>query len=68
MPKRYIPFEAVPIQVQATLNNFTRTRLLKYSGNDKVENFLLKGLPFLCFLILHLAPRFLFFALASVVG
>ena len=36
MPIRYIPYDKVPVQGQAILNNITRTqRLLRYKDNDK---------------------------------
>lgn len=46
MPIRYIPFYPEPIEGQALLNNFTRTRrVLTYRDNDKSAQRLLRGMP-----------------------
>lgn len=46
MPIRYIPFYPEPIEGQALLNNFTRTRrALTYRDNDKPAQRLLRGMP-----------------------
>ncbi|GIV67049.1 MAG: hypothetical protein KatS3mg047_1442 [Bellilinea sp.] len=46
MPIRYIPFYPEPIEGQALLNNFTRTRrALTYRDNDKPVQRLLRGMP-----------------------
>ena len=47
MPIRYIPYDKVPVQGQAILDNITRTqRLLRYKDNDKVYEKILRGLPY----------------------
>ena len=39
MAIKYIPYYKEPIEGQAILNNFTRTkRILKYRDNDKIFN------------------------------
>lgn len=46
MPIRYIPFYPEPIEGQALLNNFTRTRrALTYRDNDKPAQRILRGMP-----------------------
>lgn len=46
MPVRYIPFYPEPIEGQALLNNFTRTRrALTYRDNDKPAQRILRGMP-----------------------
>jgi adenine-specific DNA-methyltransferase len=46
MPIRYIPFYPEPIEGQALLNNFTRTRRsLTYRDNDKPAQRILRGMP-----------------------
>jgi adenine-specific DNA-methyltransferase len=47
MPIRYIPYDKVPVQGQAILDNITRTqRLLRYKDNDKVYEKIIRGLPY----------------------
>ena len=47
MPIRYIPYDKVPVQGQAILNNITRAqRLLRYKDNDKVYEKIIRGLPY----------------------
>lgn len=46
MAIKYIPYFKEPIQGQAILDNFTRTkRVLKYAENDKVLNRIERGMP-----------------------
>ena len=46
MAIKYIPYFKEPIQGQAILDNFTRTkRVLKYVENDKVLNRIERGMP-----------------------
>lgn len=46
MPVRYVPYQPVPVEGQAVLNNVTRTRrLLTYRGADGVERRIARGLP-----------------------
>lgn len=46
MAIKYIPYYKEPIEGQAILNNFTRTkRILKYRDNDKIFNSIKKGMP-----------------------
>ncbi len=46
MPIRYVPFYPEPIEGQALLNNFTRTRrALTYRDNDKPAQRILRGMP-----------------------
>ena len=46
MPVKYIPFDPEPIEGQALLDTFQRTRrALKYKGNDGPETRILRGLP-----------------------
>lgn len=46
MAVKYIPYFKEPIEGQAILDNFTRTkRILKYADNDKVLNRIDKGMP-----------------------
>lgn len=47
MAIKYIPYDKVPVKGQAILNNITRTqRLLSYKDNDKVENKIIRGIPY----------------------
>ncbi len=43
MRQKYLPFFPETIKGQAILDNFTRT--LRYSGNDKVKERILRGMP-----------------------
>lgn len=43
MPIKYIPYYPDTITGQAILDNFTRT--LKYSGNDRIKDKILRGMP-----------------------
>ncbi len=43
MRQKFLPFFPDTIKGQAILNNFTRT--LRYSGNDKVKERILRGMP-----------------------
>lgn len=46
MAVKYVPYFKEPIEGQAILDNFTRTkRILKYADNDKVLNRIEKGMP-----------------------
>ncbi len=46
MPIDYVPYFPQPIEGQAVLNNFTRTRrLLTYRDNDKVLRHIARGMP-----------------------
>lgn len=46
MAVKYVPYFKEPIEGQAILDNFTRTkRILKYADNDKVLNRIDKGMP-----------------------
>lgn len=46
MAVKYVPYFKEPIEGQAILDNFTRTkRILKYADNDKVFNRIDKGMP-----------------------
>ncbi len=46
MAVKYVPYFKEPIEGQAILDNFTRTkRILKYADNDKVFNRIEKGMP-----------------------
>jgi adenine-specific DNA-methyltransferase len=46
MPIKYVPFYPEPIEGQALLNNFTRTRrALTYRDNDKPVQRILRGMP-----------------------
>lgn len=46
MAVKYVPYFKEPIEGQAILDNFTRTkRILKYANNDKVLNRIDKGMP-----------------------
>lgn len=46
MAVKYVPYFKEPIEGQAILDNFTRTkRVLKYADNDKVLNRIDKGMP-----------------------
>jgi len=46
MPIKYVPFYPEPIEGQALLNNFTRTRrALAYRDNDKPVQRILRGMP-----------------------
>lgn len=46
MAVKYVPYFKEPIEGQAILDNFTRTkRILKYADNDKVLNRMNKGMP-----------------------
>ena len=46
MAVKYVPYFREPIEGQAILDNFTRTkRVLKYADNDKVLNRIDKGMP-----------------------
>lgn len=46
MAVKYVPYFKEPIEGQAILDNFTRTkRILKYANNDKVFNRIDKGMP-----------------------
>ncbi|MEP0806536.1 MAG: site-specific DNA-methyltransferase [Chloroflexota bacterium] len=46
MPIQYVPFYPDPIEGQALLNNFTRTRrALSYRDNDKPTQRILRGMP-----------------------
>lgn len=46
MAVKYVPYFKEPIEGQAILDNFTRTkRILKYAENDKVLNRIDKGMP-----------------------
>ncbi len=46
MAIKYVPYFKEPIQGQAILDNFTRTkRVLKYAENDKVLNRIERGMP-----------------------
>ena len=46
MAIKYIPYYKEPIEGQAILDNFTRTkRILKYRDNDKIFNSIKKGMP-----------------------
>jgi adenine-specific DNA-methyltransferase len=46
MPIKYVPFHPEPIEGQALLNNFTRTRrALAYRDNDKPAQRILRGMP-----------------------
>lgn len=46
MPIKYVPFHPEPIEGQALLNNFTRTRrALSYRDNDKPAQRILRGMP-----------------------
>lgn len=46
MTVKYVPYFKEPIEGQAILDNFTRTkRILKYADNDKVFNRIEKGMP-----------------------
>ena len=46
MAIKYVPYFKEPIQGQAILDNFTRTkRMLKYAENDKVLNRIERGMP-----------------------
>lgn len=46
MAVKYVPYFKDPIEGQAILDNFTRTkRILKYADNDKVKERIEKGLP-----------------------
>lgn len=46
MAVKYVPYFKEPIEGQAILDNFTRTkRVLKYADNDKVLNRIEKGMP-----------------------
>ena len=46
MPIDYIPYLPQPIEGQAVLDNFTRTRrLLSYRDNDKVLRRIARGMP-----------------------
>ena len=46
MPINYVPFYPTPIEGQALLNNFTRTRrALAYRDNDKPAQRILRGMP-----------------------
>jgi adenine-specific DNA-methyltransferase len=46
MPIKYIPYYPEPIEGQALLNNFTRTRrALAYRDNDKPAQRILRGMP-----------------------
>ena len=46
MAVKYVPYFKEPIQGQAILDNFTRTkRVLKYAENDKVLNRIERGMP-----------------------
>lgn len=46
MAVKYVPYFKDPIEGQAILDNFTRTkRVLKYADNDKVFNRIEKGMP-----------------------
>jgi len=47
MPIRYIPYDKVPVQGQAILNNITRVqRILSYKDNDKVYERIQRGIPY----------------------
>lgn len=46
MAVKYVPYFKEPIEGQAVLDNFTRTkRILKYADNDKVLDRIEKGMP-----------------------
>lgn len=46
MAVKYVPYFKEPIEGQAILDNFTRTkRVLKYADNDKVLNRIERGMP-----------------------
>lgn len=46
MPVKYLPYFPEPIEGQAILDNFTRTRrMLKYRGHNDVEARLTRGMP-----------------------
>src|ERR1035437_9372431 len=46
MPVDYIPYYPQPIEGQAVLDNFTRTRrLLAYRDNDKALRHIARGMP-----------------------
>ena len=46
MAVKYVPYFKDPIEGQALLDNFMRTkRILKYADNDKVKERIEKGLP-----------------------
>ena len=48
MAVKYVPYFKEPIEGQAILDNFTRTkRILKYADNDKVLNRIDKGHAFI---------------------
>ncbi|MEA1982656.1 MAG: site-specific DNA-methyltransferase [Campylobacterota bacterium] len=47
MPIRNIPYDKKPVKGQAILNNVTRSmRLLSYKDNDKVQERVLRGIPY----------------------
>lgn len=47
MPKKYIPYFPNPVEGQAILNNFTRSkRVLSYRDGDKVFQKIERGMPF----------------------
>ena len=47
MPIKYIPYTPDPIKGQALLNNVSRSqRVLRYRDNDKVDEKILRGLPY----------------------
>ena len=46
MAVKYVPYYKEPIEGQALLDNFVRTkRILKYADNDKVKERIKRGLP-----------------------
>ena len=47
MPIKYVPFYKEPVDGQALLNNFTRTRrILQYKGCNDVYTDLQRGMPY----------------------
>lgn len=47
MPIRYIPYDKIPVKGQAILNNVSRSqRILSYTDNDKVQNRIIRGIPY----------------------
>ena len=46
MPKKYIPYDKVPVKGQAILKNIPRPQVLTYKDNDKVSQKVQRGIPY----------------------